>query len=222
MQLNPIPVACCYTPVYFFAGAGIGAANFHRGLLSAAGQLGEEQLGLGNPNASSVLPAVGADAISEREVLGNPIILPDWYEMSHGLFFVSFSAAILFAIMAFSSGSNNPVGASSIRCRRDAYGMFLVHYPIVLWLQYWLFDLDCLPSSKRGSVRVDRRLELGLQPRRYAKFRGRRTCFDGVASGYPDLMSFALGSMLVLSWPGGHRGNRNGTRESIFDPSRKT
>ena len=24
----------------------------------------------------------------------------------------------------------------------DAYGMFLVHYPIALWLQYWLFDYD--------------------------------------------------------------------------------
>ena len=27
----------------------------------------------------------------------------------------------------------------------DAYGIFLVHYPIVLWLQYWLFDFD-LPA----------------------------------------------------------------------------
>jgi hypothetical protein len=24
----------------------------------------------------------------------------------------------------------------------DADAMFLVHYPIVLWLQYWLFELD--------------------------------------------------------------------------------
>jgi peptidoglycan/LPS O-acetylase OafA/YrhL len=24
----------------------------------------------------------------------------------------------------------------------DAYGMFLVHYPIVLWLQYWMLDFD--------------------------------------------------------------------------------
>ena len=31
----------------------------------------------------------------------------------------------------------------------DAYGMFLVHYPIVLWLQYWLFDYD-LPADRQG------------------------------------------------------------------------
>ena len=33
----------------------------------------------------------------------------------------------------------------------DAYGMFLVHYPIVLWLQYWLFDYDLPRSSRRRS-----------------------------------------------------------------------
>ena len=33
----------------------------------------------------------------------------------------------------------------------DAYGMFLVHYPIALWLQYWLFDFD-LPAIVKAAV----------------------------------------------------------------------
>jgi peptidoglycan/LPS O-acetylase OafA/YrhL len=33
----------------------------------------------------------------------------------------------------------------------DAYGIFLVHYPIVLWLQYWLFDLN-LPAVVKATV----------------------------------------------------------------------
>ena len=33
----------------------------------------------------------------------------------------------------------------------DAYGMFLVHYPIVLWLQYWLFDYD-LPAIVKATI----------------------------------------------------------------------
>jgi peptidoglycan/LPS O-acetylase OafA/YrhL len=33
----------------------------------------------------------------------------------------------------------------------DAYGMFLVHYPIVLWLQYWLFDFD-LPAIAKAAI----------------------------------------------------------------------
>lgn len=30
----------------------------------------------------------------------------------------------------------------------DAYGIFLVHYPIVLWLQYWLFDFNVPAIAK--------------------------------------------------------------------------
>jgi peptidoglycan/LPS O-acetylase OafA/YrhL len=33
----------------------------------------------------------------------------------------------------------------------DAYGMFLVHYPIVLWLQYWIFDFD-IPAIAKAPV----------------------------------------------------------------------
>ena len=33
----------------------------------------------------------------------------------------------------------------------DAYGIFLVHYPIVLWLQYWLFDYD-LPAIVKATI----------------------------------------------------------------------
>jgi peptidoglycan/LPS O-acetylase OafA/YrhL len=35
--------------------------------------------------------------------------------------------------------------------RADAYGMFLVHYPIVLWIQYWLFDVD-VPAIVKAMV----------------------------------------------------------------------
>ena len=35
----------------------------------------------------------------------------------------------------------------------DAYGMFLVHYPIALWLQYWLFDFN-LPATVKAPDRI--------------------------------------------------------------------
>jgi peptidoglycan/LPS O-acetylase OafA/YrhL len=33
----------------------------------------------------------------------------------------------------------------------DAYGIFLVHYPIVFWIQYWLFDID-VPAVVKAVV----------------------------------------------------------------------
>jgi peptidoglycan/LPS O-acetylase OafA/YrhL len=35
--------------------------------------------------------------------------------------------------------------------QQDAYGMFLVHYPIALWMQYWLFDYD-LPAIVKVAI----------------------------------------------------------------------
>jgi peptidoglycan/LPS O-acetylase OafA/YrhL len=36
----------------------------------------------------------------------------------------------------------------------SAFGMFLVHYPITLWLQYWLFDYNLPAIVKAMTVFV--------------------------------------------------------------------
>ncbi len=87
----------------------------------------------------------------KREILGNPVILPDWYEAAYGLFFVAFSAAILFAILAFFLRFKRSGWSVLDPMQGGAYGMFLVHYPIVLWLQYWLFDYD-LPAIVKAAI----------------------------------------------------------------------
>ena len=78
-------------------------------------------------------------------------MLPFWYEASYGLFLVAFSAAILFAILAYFLKFGRSVWSILDPMQADAYGMFLVHYPIVLWLQYWLFDFD-VPAVVKAAV----------------------------------------------------------------------
>ncbi len=58
--------------------------------------------------------------------------------------------AILFAILAFFLRFKQSGWSMLDPMRGDAYGMFLVHYPIVLWLQYWLFDFDVPAIVKAG------------------------------------------------------------------------
>jgi hypothetical protein len=87
----------------------------------------------------------------KREIIGNPYPLPSWYLASYGLFYVLFSASILCAILAFFLHSKAPGPNLLDRMQADAYGMFLVHYPIVLWLQYWLFDFD-LPAIAKAAI----------------------------------------------------------------------
>jgi surface polysaccharide O-acyltransferase-like enzyme len=135
---------------YFFIGAGIGAANFDRGLLGADGRLAKSSWGWAVATLVPYCLLWGLIAI-KREILGNPPVLPHWYEASYGLFFVAFSAAILFAILAYFLRFKRSGWSVLDPMQADAYGIFLVHYPIVLWLQYWLFDFD-LPAIVKAVV----------------------------------------------------------------------
>jgi len=135
---------------YFFIGAGIGSANFDRGLLSPEGRLAKSGWGWA---ILALLPYClmwGLIGI-KRGVLGNPAVLPDWYEASYALFFAAFSAAILFAILAYFLRFKRSGWSMLDPMQPDAYGMFLVHYPVCLWLQYGLFALD-LPAIVKAAV----------------------------------------------------------------------
>jgi surface polysaccharide O-acyltransferase-like enzyme len=135
---------------YFFIGAGVGAANFDRGVLSAEGRLAKSSWGW---VIAALVPycLLWVLITIKREILGNPPVLPHWYEASYGLFFAAFSAAILFAILAFFLRFKRSGWSMLDPMQGDAYGIFLVHYPIVLWLQYWLFDLD-LPAIVKALI----------------------------------------------------------------------
>jgi peptidoglycan/LPS O-acetylase OafA/YrhL len=78
--------------------------------------------------------------------------LPDWYEAHYAVCFTVFSVAIMFLILAFFQRFKQSGSAKLLDpMQADAYGMFLVHYPIVLWLQYWMFDFD-IPAIAKALV----------------------------------------------------------------------
>ena len=135
---------------YFFFGAGLGAANFDRGLLSADGQLAKAGWGWA---IAALVPycLMWVLIYVKREILGNPLWLPDWYEVTYGLFFSAFSVAIMFVILAYFLKFKQSGWSVLDPMQSDAYGMFLVHYPIVLWLQYWLFDFD-IPAIGKALI----------------------------------------------------------------------
>ena len=87
----------------------------------------------------------------KREILGNPSPLPNWYEGVYAVCFTIFSVAILFLILAYFLRFKQSGWSILDPMQADAYGMFLVHYPIVLWLQYWLYDYD-LPAIVKASI----------------------------------------------------------------------
>jgi surface polysaccharide O-acyltransferase-like enzyme len=140
-------------PAYFFIGAAVGAANLDRGLVSADGRLAKSSWGW---IVATLVPycLLWVLIYIKRAILGNPVWLPNWYEMSYGLFFVTFSAAILFAVLGYFLRFKRSGFSVLDPMRTQAYGMFLVHYPIVLWIQYRLFDVDIPAIAKALTVFV--------------------------------------------------------------------
>lgn len=134
---------------YFFIGAGIGVARFSEGVLSADGRLAKSSWGWW---VATIIPysLMWVLIYIKRGILGNPDPQPVWYLASYGFCFVAFSAAILFGILGFFLGSKHSWNMLD-RMQGDAYGIFLVHYAIVLWLQYWLFNFN-LPAVIKAAI----------------------------------------------------------------------
>jgi hypothetical protein len=135
---------------YFFFGAGIGVRYLNRGLLASDGQLGNRGLAWTIP---AIIPycLMWVMITIKREILGNPNPLPAWYEAIYALFFAAFSVAIMFTILAYFLKYKQSGWSSLDPLQSAAYGMFLVHYPIVLWLHYWMYDFD-IPAIAKGLI----------------------------------------------------------------------
>ncbi|WP_035968874.1 acyltransferase [Bradyrhizobium sp. WSM1417] len=152
-ELGPFSVQASRIPLYFayfFIGVSVGAANFDRGILSAGGQLPKQRwLWL----IATLIPycLMWVMIYIKREILGNPDPQPHWYQAIYGTFFVLFSGSILLAILAFFLHQKSPGPNLLDRMQADAYGIFLVHYPIALWIQYALFDYSW-PAIAKAAI----------------------------------------------------------------------
>jgi hypothetical protein len=135
---------------YFFFGAGIGVQYLDRGLLAADGRMAKVSW---DWMMLALVPycLLWVLIFIKREMLGNPSPLPNWYEGIYAVCFTIFSVAIMFLILAYFLRFKHSGWSILDPMQADAYGMFLVHYPIALWLQYWLFDYD-LPAIVKAAV----------------------------------------------------------------------
>ncbi len=136
---------------YFLAGCGVGAASFDRGLLAPDGEMARRwPVWL----AATIFTygCIVALIYIKHSVLPDPNNLPLWWDLAYALAFVSYSAAQTFNILALFLRFDNE-GASIFDPLRDsAYGIYLLHYVPVLWLQYWLFGMTFGPVDQLTAI----------------------------------------------------------------------
>jgi len=134
--------------VYFFAGVGLGACGIERGLFAPDGVLARlwPQWLIAAP--ASLLLWMGFTALTMSGTGWPPLWLQILDDLSFVLACFSNCFAVLGLVLRF-AGRRLPVFDT---LKRDAYGLYLVHYVFVVWLQYALLTAGLLAVVKGAIV----------------------------------------------------------------------
>ena len=124
---------------YFFAGVGVGAAGLSAGLLAENGALAKRWrvwLGFALACYGAILLLVYTHHSGLIDLNSPPL----WWHTAYGLAFAMFSAAMTFTVLAvflrFDRSSFRLLDAM----RPQAYGIYLLHFIPLIWLQYAVYD----------------------------------------------------------------------------------
>jgi peptidoglycan/LPS O-acetylase OafA/YrhL len=137
--------------LYFFAGVGIGAVRFDQGLLAGDGGLAR-RWPVWLAATIATYGCIIALVYIRHSLLPDVDHPPLWWRVAYALAFVSYSAAQTFNILALFLRFDND-GSSVLDPLRDsAYGIYLIHYVPVLWLQYLLYDISFAPVMQLSAI----------------------------------------------------------------------
>jgi len=134
--------------VYFFAGVGLGACGIERGLFAPDGVLARRWTAWVIAALASLLLWMAFTALTMG--YAGPALLRLQILDDLGFVLACFSScfAMLALILRF-AGRQLPVLDG---LKRDAYGMYLVHYVLVIWLQYALLAVGLFAVVKGAVV----------------------------------------------------------------------
>ena len=134
--------------VYFVMGVGVGAYGLHQGLLSPSGKLARRWwLWFLAAVGSVVLATSLVVAIVTSKGPASPILI-----YANDAAFVLSCAALSFALLAVFTRfvrQSNPIFDS---LAANSYGIYIVHYAFVAWLQFALLDVTLSGAEKAGLV----------------------------------------------------------------------
>jgi hypothetical protein len=149
----PLPIQTSrillYT-AYFFTGVGVGAVNLRAGLLAERGELAKRWpvwLAFALVFYVAILVVVYAHHNWVADFDSPPLI----WKVGYGVAFATYSAAMAFTVLAIFVRFAESGWSVLDALRPSAYGIFLVHYVFILWLQYALYDYS-LPAVVKFAV----------------------------------------------------------------------
>jgi len=124
---------------YFLVGVGIGATSLRAGLFAEGGEIAN-RWGVWLGSAMIFYGAILGLVYAHHHWIADLNAPPLWWRGAYGLAFAMFSAAMTLAVPA------TFVYAARLRLdlldaiQPSAYGIFLLHYIFIIWLQYNVYD----------------------------------------------------------------------------------
>jgi len=137
--------------LYFLAGVGIGSVRRELGLLSREGELARRwPIWL----AASVLTysCIIVLIYVKHNHIANMDDPPLWFRLTYALAFASFSAAQTFNLLALFLRFDGDGWSILDPLRDSSYGIYLVHYVPILWLQYALLGIVLPPIPQTTAI----------------------------------------------------------------------
>ena len=136
--------------VYFLAGVAVGASDVELGLLARRGSLARHWASW-TAAALGLFVAYLAVLVALRPGSAALALAPLARQLISGIGFVAICGAISFAMLAIFRRFMNTRTLVLDNLSRNAYGIYLVHYGFVLWLQFALLPAP-LPAPIKATV----------------------------------------------------------------------
>jgi peptidoglycan/LPS O-acetylase OafA/YrhL len=135
---------------YFLVGVGVGAVSLRVGLLAENGELAKRWrvwLAFAIPFYVAILILVYAHHNWVANFDSPPLV----WKVGYGLAFASFSAAMAFAVPAIFLRFSGSTWKLLDALQPSAYGIYLLHYIFIIWLQYAVYDYS-LPAVVKFAI----------------------------------------------------------------------
>jgi hypothetical protein len=150
MPIGPLSIQASHPlhyAIYFFAGSGVGAYGIERGLISVDGKLAQRWAAWSAAAVILWLLWMGLTGLTLTEAFAASVIV----KLASYICFAFACATICFAVLAiFVRFGNRPVPWCD-NLKSNAYGITLLHYVYVLWMQYALLQTK-LPAPAKALV----------------------------------------------------------------------
>ncbi len=137
-------------PAYFFTGVGIGIVSLRTGLLAEQGDIARRWpvwLAFAVLFYGAILLLVYAHHNWLAD-FASPAL---WWRTAYGMAFALFSAAMAFTIPATSLRLARSSLSLLDAMQPSAYGIYLLHYVFIIWLQYVVYD-PAFPAAIKAAI----------------------------------------------------------------------